>query len=128
MKKLFIYAADKPDEPYSELDLAEEPSLGCNVYAVISSPEIESVYDDILRIIRWDRDSKDDSPVNGCSRSARVLCTEVCDALLRLVRVPFVCRKAIDTEFADGADGAFRHGMKSATFSYTPSEAPLSVR
>ena len=128
MKKLYIYAADRPDEPCSEIDLAEEPSPGCNIHAVIDSPEMESVYDDLLRVIGWVRDPEDGSPVNGCQKSARVLCTEVCDALLRLVRVPFVCRKAIDTEFADGADGAFRHGMRSATFSYTPSDAPLRVR
>ena len=127
MKKFFIYAADKPDEPYSELEVSDNPSPGNNVFAVIESPELESSMEYVLRTIRWARDQEDGTPVNGCSRSARVLCSEVCDALLRLVRVPFVCRKTIDTDFADDGDGAaYRHGVKSATIAYTPSSEPLA--
>ncbi len=125
MKKLYIYAADTSDYPYSELELSESPSPGNRVYAVVECPDMESVYGDVLRLIRWAKDLEDGSPVNGCPKSARVICTEVCDALLRMVRVPFICRRAIDTEFADGADGATKHGMKSAVLSYTPSDAPF---
>ena len=130
MKNLYIYSADKPDEPYSELSISESrEENGLMLFAEFTSPRMEEVYDDILRLVGWGRDPESGAPVNGDARSARVLCVQVRDALLHLVNVPFACRRAVDTEFADNGDGsAYRHGIRSATISYTPSPEPISYK
>ena len=127
MKNLYIYSADKPDEPYSELSLSEHrEENGLMLFAEFTSPRMEEVFDDVLRLVDWGRDPECGEPVNGDARSARTLCVQVNDALLHLVNVPFVCRRAVDTEFADGGDGAtYRHGVKFATIAYTPSQEPI---
>ena len=127
MKNLYIYSVDKPDEPYSELSLSEsQEENGLTLFAEFTSPRMEEVFGDVLRLVEWGREPESGNPVNGDARSARVLCVQVCDALLHLVNVPFVCRRTVDTEFADGGDGtAYKHGVKSATIAYTPSPEPL---
>ena len=128
MKSIYIFSLDRPDEPYSEIAISDgipETEGYAMPFAVIESPMMDEVYADVLRIARWGFEQESGEPARGCSRSARVLCTDICNALFGLVRVPFTCRKSIDTEYANGADGAVRHGMKSATISYTPSSEPL---
>ena len=130
MKKLYVFCADKTDEPYSEIAIADSVPVDSGhrtLFAVFESPMLEDVVDDVLRIIRWGRNAEDGTPVEGCSRSARVLCSDICDAMIGLVKVPFVCHKLIDTEFANGVDCPTRHGMKSATLVYTPSTEALSA-
>lgn len=130
MRNLYVYAADRADEPYSELSLAERPdrdSEGRWLFAVFESPMMEEVYNSVLRLVRWGRDPADGSPANGTSYSARTLFVKVQDAFLHLVNVPFTCRRAIDTEFADdGGDSIYRHGMKSMALTYSPSSEPFS--
>ena len=130
MRNLYVYAADRADEPYSELALAERPDRdgeGRRLFAVFESPMMEEVYGSVLRLIRWGRDPADGSPANGTSDSARILCVKIQDALMHLVNVPFTCRRAIDTEFADDGDETYRHGMRSMALTCSPSSAPLSA-
>ena len=128
MKNLYVYSADNADGPYSELRLSETPeSIGLTLFAEFCSPQMEEVLDDVLRLVDWGRDTESGEPVVGEARSARVLCGQITDAFMHLANVPFVCRKSVDTEFTDNGGGAYRHGIKSATFAYTPSPDPFAA-
>lgn len=130
MKKLYIYTADKPEHPYSELSFTESAlDNGLTVFAVFSSPLLETSYNSILRLINWGENPEDGTPVDGDSRSARVLSTQIHDAFLHLVNVPFECKKLIDTDFADdGTEATYKHGIKSVSISYQPSNETVIIK
>ena len=96
MNRIFVYMADSPNTPVSELELSETPTRirdGLSLYAVAESPEIESLYAKLTEHLGWH--SQD---IDGGSQAPVIIYADIILAARSIPDAPYTLRRIVQNK------------------------------